>query len=501
MASYIIAGFVSKRVIKSFLPAKLLFSDAMLSTYFKLGDCNIEDIKFVSQCSNLETIAGDNYVVDRIWQILIDTSSNKSFRCFSFLLGYTCIEVAKIIKLIQNTEKSYVVVCSAAYHNIILRVLFEFGINERVTFHVVERDIFSELRYFFFHRLCLFYGKYNYVFYSLGLIWKFSYLFPRRRDLRRKKLIFLNDKTVTRAIQKTRFAGYECVDIDDFIKVPILLFIKNYLYYRSLSKDDYVNLKTKDFLDAHTGLNFLVEFLFAPFLEYFKAYNFKRFSSVNPSSIVLQTSDMSPHRYLIVEICNSLGLKTIVAQHGEISEPIVISRFVSSEAILVTEATYSIYREANPEKKVELLRSWSGAMGSAGVREIKRSDKPQDIYVFTCSFSGMSLDLNFSFNIEMVQQVLDVLRLRPSGAKVIIKLHPSESAKLYRRHFPGIQIESAPLTSCAARIGKAIVGPSTSYQELVELGVPVFYFGFGLQERVGFPKQVDFEAFEAFLGG
>jgi len=334
----------------------------------------------------------------------------------------------------------------------------------------------------------MFYGKYNYVFYSFGLIWKLSCFRNKNISEGKGKTILLNNNSTSKSIQMSKFPDYSRVDIDEFMKVPFLGFIQRYVSSYRQAKSVYFSTENRDFLDAHPGMKPLLKFVFGPFLEYFRVCSVQKISNLPKSSVVLQTSDMSPHRHILVEICNAAGLETVVGQHGEISEPIVISRFISSRAILTSESTFDLYKRANDNKAVELLPRLAESDVAVYLKSEETRASSRDLYIMTCSFSGMSFDFNFSFNINMIKSVLEAIRSANCDFRVVIKLHPSESPELYRPHFTDVQFVSLPLSSCIDCISKAIVGPSTCLEELRANQVPVFYFGSGLQERVGFPK-------------
>ena len=170
MPRYIISGFVNKRRLNSMSSERLLFSDALLSSYMNIQNSNFADLTYISSESNLDTVREDNHLVESIWNILAEPQGKSGLRCFSFVLGYTCVEIGKIIKLLQSTDDQYVIVCKESYQKIISRVLIEFRLNGRVTFEIIKVGLIAEARYVFYHRYCMFYGKYNYVFYSFVVI-------------------------------------------------------------------------------------------------------------------------------------------------------------------------------------------------------------------------------------------------------------------------------------------------------------------------------------------
>jgi len=498
LTNYIVSGFVSRKCISALPTDNVLFSDALLSHYLNMPGSGFSDLKYVASESNLETISDDNRLIDRIWDLLVEKQVGSSFECFSFILGYTCIEIGKVIKFLENTDGNYVIVCKESYKKLFLKVLDGFQLSGRVTFKTVEVGFLAEMRYILYHRHCTFYGKYNYLFYVFGLLWKLSRWRDESFDIASDAPIMLDKNPTSKAIQMAKFPGHSVIDLDEFMKVPFMPFLFGYVTLFRNANAAYFSRENKEFIAAHPGMRFLFRFIFAPFLVHFSLCNAKRVGSLPRSTVILQASDMSPHRHIFVQICNGAGLDTIVGQHGEISEPVVISKFVSSRAILTSKSTFDLYQAANENKFVELFTRRSTSDDSLLKKTNVGYGLRKKIYVLTCSFSGMSFDLNFSFNVEMIKTVLMSMRQIGDDRTVVVKLHPSESPALYKPHFDSLEFVTARLSDCISDIGIAIVGPSTSLKELSEDGVPVYYFAFGLQARHGFPgieKQIDLEDF------
>ena len=481
----IVFGYVDKKHIKNV--DSLLFSDSIISVYFGLSEPYRYDLTCIRDKDNLLTVLADNNLFNEVWSLLIvdKFGQNESLK---FLLGYSIVEICKIICYLQDHETETQFVLSKNNCVVLKKILNNFFPSRKFGFRIVKNSFYGELRFLLYHRRFSFYGRYSYLKYFLGFPFKLSsfrqnpVLFDTNAFYVSPNLYNLDAEVWEEVIPEKKIA-----DLNVFEMVSTTKFIRLYFSFITKSQISFSAEENKHFFKSQVLLWFLFKYFGAPFLEYYRIEMLSKVKLLNSKSGVLQMSDVSPHRFIISKSFQSASLASLVSQHGEITEPMVISDIASERCVLFTESTYRIYQSANPCKRVELLSNNNGSIQQS-IFNLSRDVVINKLHVFTCSFSGMSYDLTCSFNIKMIAFALDYVKKNNPSVQVVVKLHPSESLGVYKGYFPSLLFSKDRLEDLLGGIEMAICGPSTVLSTLKNSSIPVLYYSEGLQPRFGFPE-------------
>ena len=160
----IVFGYVDKKHIKDV--NSLLFSDSIISVYFGLSEPYKYDLTCIRDKDNLLTVLDDNNLFNEVWSLLIvdKYGHNESLK---FLLGYSIVEICKIICYLQDHETETEFVLSKNNCAVLKKALNHFFPSRKFSFHIVKNSFYGELRFLFYHRKFSFYGRYSYLKYFL----------------------------------------------------------------------------------------------------------------------------------------------------------------------------------------------------------------------------------------------------------------------------------------------------------------------------------------------
>jgi len=400
-----------------------------------------------------------------------------------FIFGFQVIEIARMMRfLIASNDNNFVLIHPNMYK--VLENIYGIArLNGLGVFICSRPDLNAQIKLLLLYQKISMYGRFGYLKYFIFLPF---FLFRLRRRILNKTdpQILYNTNQYCQKICKSRFADKRQESYEGLLPLNLFGFFKNYRQnvrkYKILLK---TNIVFQNFCKSNFAMRSLLVYFYSPFLEYYKE-SIEKFFLLNKNvTTLIQSTDSSPHRYLWAKIANQNNIKTIVTQHGEITEPLVITCITSMEGVFTTRKSFDLYKtnKSNWNKKISYIERVPQEKNT-----LIKSANLSNVYIFTISYSGYSYDASLVFNHKMIEDVLDLLEGKK--VNVVVKLHPSEKASLYTDVFKGISVSDRKINEVIDDIDLAVCGPSTSYEELSVNGVPTYYYEQGLQHKYGFPE-------------
>ena len=400
-----------------------------------------------------------------------------------FIFGFNIIEIVRLMRFLRRSRENNFVLLHPKMYEVLTAIYGAAELSKLATFIVHKPSLATCLYFILLYRKITMYGRFGYLKYFVALP-LFLFGLRTKNSVGTDSEVIFNDNEYTEKVCNKLFSTVRTESYERLLPLKWTEMAKT--YWRDVKRNK-IKIDRQpilnNFLQSNFGMKSMFIYLYAPFMEYYKTMIKKFFQKNHNVKALVQSTDCSPHRYLWAQIANNFDIRTIVTQHGEISEPLIITSIVSNEAVLSTKATYDLYKanKMNQDKIVSFLES-----DSDEVEPKKAKDTRKNVYIFTTSYSGYGYDASLIFNHKMIKSVLKILDGRE--ANVIVKIHPSEKKSLYSNVFKNITISNSQINQIIGEIDLAVCGPSTSYGELIRNGIPTFYFEEGLQRKHGFPQ-------------
>ena len=470
-------------------------TEGMLTYYLKYKK-NIRaiDIKSYQENDTKASLNIDTREIDNFYETIINTP-NDIINSAKFILGYHLIELRRLVRFLNMANDiNYVIIPEKSYQ-LLMSINEPDFFNKNIKWIVHKPKPKTILKCIYQYRRLSYYGRYGYLKYFLTLPF---YLLSQKRN-RSKKLelnLICNNSDYAFRLCRQYFPKMQVESYESLLSLGLFNFLKTYrarvLLYKDILKK---NEKFDCFLSSDFFMKGVFLYVYAPFMDYYKdSINYFLKNNKTITTLV-QSTDVSPHRYLWAVVAGKNNIRTIVTQHGEITEPLMITSITSSEGWLSTKSTFDLYNANYRNEDKKIIYKKVDTKRENRIKKNKHTRRVQNVYIFTISYTGNSFDASLVFNHNMVKHIVSIFKNKK--VNIIIKAHPSERIQMYSLDFPQIVVSKDKLNDVLSDIDIAICGPSTIYSELKSFGIETYYYGKGLQRKFGFPES-EYSFFEKF---
>ena len=438
----------------------------------KVSDVLLDDLKQKECLYEKSIFLNDREKVEMMENDIGFTKKDILAKVLQYFCSFNVIELIRIKDFLsKENTKDLILITNINYLKLLNQIL-DTSIFKRII--IRECNISDQLKYFLKSSLISHFGRLNFLRYSIGFT-MFS-LCKSKIKSRVNDCLVVSENSYALNIAKKLFPEYSFSSLDDIWKVNFTFFLKHYFKaFKETSRQIETNKGFYFILKLTPFLYKSVKFLYGPYLMTIR-YKLTKELSSKKIRYIIQHSDASPHRRIIAYEANNINIKTIVTNHGYLAEPLMITD-IKSQLLCTSSKGYSYYAKDNPHSEHLELKNVKNDYKNFSKKK-KEFHINKYIYILTNGYTGNSLRNSLQENFELINEVIKKSKELNAENNLIIKIHPSESKKLYSEFFKDIKISDEGLDQILHKVNR-VISTTTSALFYLRSECKVCYFSFG----------------------
>lgn len=487
----IILGIPSLRNDLKFInklnPKRIFVSDGISFTLLlnktnkKVSDLLYKKLKHNGSLYSESIFLNDRENVENLFN-KISYKKNSLANIIEYFVSWNILEFLRFKEFVNHLNNHEITLITTKEYFKLLKNIVDTKIFRRII--IRDINLFDFFIYFKKSSLISHYGRINFLRYAIGFTLLSIAKSRKHKDETSSILVSENQYSLNAA--KFLFPKSKFESLDKYWKVSLPFFLKNYFKaYKANAQQLKKNKGLQKILRITPFLSQSVRYLYGPYL-YCIELKFKELISDKKISTIVQHTDASPHRRLIVFEAKKNNIQTIVSDHGYLAEPIMITD-IKSEILCTSSEGYIKYSNFNTFSSHQKTINISAQKKNTFIANPNFKKKNNFIYILTNGYSGYNLRSSLQDNFELIKKVLSKAHKFNAQNNLIIKTHPSESKQLYKDQFKDIKVINSSLDKISSEIERVIIS-TTSALFYLNPNCKVHYSNFG-QRTYQFPKK------------